>query len=160
MKLRRMSRKPVLVEHAPDHGVEGVDAVLFRQIAAIGLAPAVEKLVGRKEGTGPVVHPVADHAEAVVFEKLRDVAFIAYGQLDIGIMDGGLFADGALELKDHQGQAVDIEDAVGDALFIAHDLKLVDHLVNVVAGPIGRRGSATTVATSPALGVRNAARSE
>ena len=53
-------------------------------------------------------------------------------------MNRRFLADRALEFKHHQGQAVDVEDAVGDALLVAGDLQLIDDLEKVIAGAISR----------------------
>ena len=46
-------------------------------------------------------------------------------------MQGRLFTDGALQLEDHQRQAVDIENHIRDALDLPLNLQLVHHPVEV-----------------------------
>ena len=133
----------VAIKHPPDHGIKGINALLLHRIAAVDLAPGVKKLIGSEKGTGLVVHSVTDHTEGVVLEQLRDVPHVANCELNKGVMNGGFFTDGALELKDNQRQAVDIQNAISNALFITCDFKLIDDLVNVGACMIcrGRLGN-------------------
>ena len=130
-------QQPRLVKQSLDHGVERIDPVLLDQVAAVRLAPGVVELVGSEEGTRLVVHPVADHAERIKLKQLGDVALVASGQLHVGVVNRRLLADRALEFKDDQGQAVDVENAIGDAFLAAGDLQLVDDLEEVIALTVG-----------------------
>jgi hypothetical protein len=100
-------------------------------LVAGDFAPGVVELVGREQRPHLGVHAVRQDAQRVVFHQFGNVAGVARGQLHIGVVDRGFFADGAFELEDHQRQAVDVEDGVGDAFLGALDLQLVNDAVDV-----------------------------
>ena len=58
--------------------------------SVLGLAPRVEIFVLGEEGACFVVDAIADDAEGVVFEQFGNVAAVAGGELDVGIVDGGV----------------------------------------------------------------------
>ena len=113
---------------------EGLGVSVFH---AFCTSPWIPELVVRKEAPSPGIRSIRNHTKGVVFEKLGDVAFVTVCDLIVGVPNGRLLADGALEFKDDQGQAVDVENAVGDAFLVAGDLKLIDDLEEVVAGAVG-----------------------
>ncbi len=126
------------VKEPLDHRIERVYSVFFDQIAAIGLAPAVEEFIGREERTRLVVHPVTDHTEGIIFKEFRDVAFVAHRQLDKGIVNRRLLPDRALKFKDHQRQPVDVEDPIRYPLLVSVNLQLIHHLEDVADGSVAR----------------------
>ena len=125
-----------LVKQPLNHRVERIDSVLFDEVAAVRLAPGVEKLVGCEKRTRLVVHPVADHAEGVVLKEFGNVALVTGGELYKGIVNRRFFANRALEFKHYQGQSVDVEDAIRDAFLVAENIQLIDDLENVSAAAI------------------------
>ena len=92
--------KAVLTEQSRHHRLQRGDAAVGL-VLGVDLAPAVEEFVRSVECAEFVVHAIGDDDEGGVFEQCRYVAAVADGQLLIGILNGGVLLDGALELEHH-----------------------------------------------------------
>ena len=123
----------LLAKQSVYHRQQRVDAVAAL-VGLLYLSPGIEELVGREQRTKLIVHAIADYHKSVELEQLWYVLSIAHSQLFIGILDGGIFLDGALELHHHHGQTVYIDDGIGPAQFLALNLQLVHQTENVTAG--------------------------
>ena len=51
--------------------------------------------------------------------------------MHVGIVQNRLFTDGTLKFKHHQRQTVDIQNAIGDALFCAFNFQLIDDAITI-----------------------------
>ena len=102
--------------------MQRVYPVFLDLLIASDLAPRVEEIILGKDRAHLRVHPIGDHAEGMVLHQLGDVSGVAGGELDVGVVDRCLLTDRALELKHHQWNAIDVEDAIGDALLFSHYL--------------------------------------
>ena len=123
--------KAVLTEQSRHHCLQRGDAAVGL-VLGVDLAPGVEEFVGGVECAEFVVHAVGDDDEGGVFEQRRDVAAVADGQLLVGILDGGVLLDGALELEHHDRQAVQEDDGIRDAMLVPYDVVLIDNLEDIM----------------------------
>ena len=111
-----------LVEQSLDHGVQRIDAILFDHLITSDLTPWVEEIILAKDAADLVVHSIRDHTEGMVFHQLWDVASIADRELFVGLEKIRFLTDRTFELKHHQRNAIDVENAVRDTLFLTEDL--------------------------------------
>ena len=126
------------MEQSLDHGIERIYPILFDQFTSICLSPGVEELIGCEKRTSFIVHPVTDHTECIVLEKLWNITFVAHRQLNKGIVDRRLLTDRALELEHHQRQTIDVENAIRYPFLVADDLQLIHHFEDVATCFVNR----------------------
>ena len=119
--------KAVLTKQSCHHSLQRGDAVVGL-VLGVDFAPGVEEFVGGVECAELVVHTVGDDDEGGVFEQRRYVAAVADGQLLVGVFDGGVLLDGALELKHHYRQAVQEDNGIRYAMLVPYDVVLIDNL--------------------------------
>ena len=122
-----------------DHGEQCINAVFVDLVAGVDFAPGIKELIVGKKRPGFGIDAIADNAEGVVCEQFRDVAPVAHRQLGVGVVNGGVLADGALKFKHHQRQAVDVQNGIGNARFRADDLQLRHQFDNIAARRIVSR---------------------
>ena len=115
----------VLPEEALDHCEKGVDAV-HTLVRALYFAPSVVELVRSEECTEFTVYAITDDGKGVVFEDVRDVTTVADMNLLVSVVNGGVFTDSTLELKEDKRDTIDENDGIRPAVFFTLDLELVD----------------------------------
>ena len=123
--------KAVLTEQSRHHRLQRGDAAVGL-VLGVDLAPGVEEFIWCVECAELVVHAVGDDDEGGVFEQCRYVASVADGQLLIGILNGGVLLDGALELEHHDRQSVQEDNGIRDAMLVPYDVVLIDNLEDVM----------------------------
>ena len=110
--------------------MQGVDTIVCL-VCTLHLAPGIEELVWCEQRTIFVIHAIADNNKSIIAEQLRNIPAIAHRQLCVCIHDGGIFLHGTLELQNHNGQTIHIDDAIGDTSFQSLYLQLVDDLEDI-----------------------------
>ena len=120
-------QQAVLPEEALDHCQEGVDAV-HTLVCAFNFAPGVVKLIRSEECAEFAVYAITDDGKGVVFEDVRDITTVADMNLLVSVVDSGVFANGALKLKEDKRDTIDENDGIRPAVFFTLDFELVDNL--------------------------------
>ena len=125
--------QPPLLKHAEEEGaVVGDEGRFIRSVH--GLPLHVAGLLGG-DGAGTGLAHVADHVEGVVAEEAGHALLIVLDLL-VGVVDGGVFGDGALQLYHHEGQPVDHHHHVAALALILLHAPLVHHLEEVSFGTL------------------------
>lgn len=120
--------QPLLLKHAEEEGAVVGDEGRFIR-AVHGLPLHVAGLLGG-DGAGAGLAHVADYVEGVVAEEAWNALLIVLDLL-VGIVDGGVFGDGAFQLHHHEGQSVDHHHHVAALVLILFHAPLVHHLEEV-----------------------------
>lgn len=123
--------QPLLLKHAEEEGAVVGDEGRFIR-AVHGLPLHVAGLLGG-DGAGAGLAHVADYVEGVVAEEAGHGLLVVLDLL-VGVVDGGVFGDGAFQLHHYEGQSVDHHHHVAALVFILFHAPLVHHLEEVSFG--------------------------
>ena len=87
------------------------------------------------DGSGAGLAHVAYDVEGVVAEEAGEALLIVLDLL-VGVVDGGVFGDGAFQLHHHEGQSVDHHHHIAALALVLFHPPLVHHLEEVSVGVV------------------------